>query len=321
MYRVIMVPVDGSVFSRQAVFQGLRLARKNGAQLRLVRVGSMPVVFGGPEMVQLENTAWKLERESILKQLYQLAAECRGSSGIDVTVSVEDGPVADALGSHALSHKVDLIVMASHARRGIARVWHGSIADRLIRATGLPVLVVRPPSLATEMTSGPCFKRIIIPLDGSALAERSLKPALALAELEEAEVTLLRVVPEEKNIPEGVIHSSIGPARANDVQDAQWYLASVRILLSQRRLTVRSKVLIAADVPSAILEYAESREADLIAIATHGRGGLARAMVGSVADRLVTGGMISVLAVHPEERATKGLVAESHPALAETMAN
>ena len=131
----------------------------------------------------------------------------------------------------------------------------------------------------------------------------------------------LRVVPEEKNIPEGVIHSSIGPARANDVQDAQWYLASVRILLSQRRLTVRSKVLIAADVPSAILEYAESREADLIAIATHGRGGLARAMVGSVADRLVTGGMISVLAVHPEERATKGLVAESHPALAETMAN
>ncbi len=316
MYRVIMVPVDGSVFSRVAVFQGLRLAKKNGAQLRLVRVSSMPVVLGGPEVVGLESTAWKTERESILKHLYQLAAECRSSAGVDVTATVEDGPVADALRGHALRHNVDLIVMATHARRGLARVWLGSVADRLIRETGLPVLVVRPPSLATEMSSGPYFKRIVIALDGSALAERSLRPALALAELEGAEVTLLRIVPAEMNIPVGEIHSSIGPARARDVQDAQWYVASVRILLTQRRLSLHSAVIVAADIPSAILGYAESRDADLIAIATHGRGGLARAIIGSVADRLVSDGMISVLAIHPEEHVTKGLVAESRPMFA-----
>jgi nucleotide-binding universal stress UspA family protein len=319
MYRVIMVPVDGSAFSREAVFQGLRLAKKNGAQLRLVRVGSMPVVFGGPDAVSLQNTAWKAERETILRQLYQLAAECRSSAGVEVTATVEDGPVADALRGHALRHNVNLIVMGTHARRGLARMWLGSIADRLIRETGLPVLVARPPSLATEMNSGPCFKQIVIALDGSALAERSLRPALALAEVEQADVTLLRIVPEERNIPVGEIHSSIGPARARDVQDAQWYLSGVRILLAQWHLSVHSKVIVAGDVPSAILTHAESHDADLIAIATHGRGGLARAMIGSVADRLVSDGMISVLAIHPEEHAAEGLVVEQRPMFAEAM--
>lgn len=321
MYSVIMVPVDGSTFSRQAVFQGLRLAKQNGAQLRLVCVASMPVVLGGPEVVGLESTAWKSERENILGHLYQLAAECRASSGVDVTATLEQGPIADALRGHALRHDVDLIVMATHARQGLARVWLGSIADRLIRETGLPVLVVRPSSLATEMSSGSCFKRIIVALDGSALAERSLKPALAIAELEGAEVTLLRIVSAERNIPLGEIHSSIGPALARDVQDAQWYIAGVRILLTQRHLSMKSAVLVAADVPAAILGYAESHDADLIAIATHGRGGLARAMIGSVADRLVSDGMISVLAIHPDEQATKGLVAESRPMFAAAMSD
>ncbi len=123
-------------------------------------------------------------------------------------------------------------------------------------------------------------------------------------------------MPAEKNILIGEIHSSIGPARARDVQDAQRYLAGVRILLTERHLPVSSAVIVAADIPAAILGYAEEHDADLIAIATHGRGGLARAMIGSVADRLVSDGMISVLAIHPEERATKGLVADSRPIFA-----
>lgn len=319
MYRVIMVPVDGSAFSRAAVFQGLRLARKNGAQLRLVRVAASPILFAVPETIGLETVGWKAERDNILKHLYQLAAECRSNGGVDVTTTVEEGPVADALRRHALRHHVDLIVMATHARRGLARVFLGSVADRLIRETGVPVLVVRPPSLATEMNSGTCFKRIIVALDGSPLAERSLKPALRLAELEGAELTLLRIVPAERDIPVGELQASIGPARASDVQDALWYVTGVRILLSERYPSIRTSVIVAEDVPSAILEYAESHDTDLIAIATHGLGGLVRAAVGSVADRLVSDGSISVLAIHPEEVADAGLVAETRPMFAAVM--
>ncbi|HEY4955717.1 MAG TPA: universal stress protein [Gemmatimonadaceae bacterium] len=311
MYRVIMVPVDGSAFSREAVFQGLRLAEKKGAQLRLVRVGSMPIVVGSPETAVLESKAWGTERDSMLTQLYRLAAECRANAHVDVTATLEDGPVADALRGHALRHSVGLIVMATHARRGIARVWLGSVADRLIRETGIPVLTVRPPSLATELSSGSCYKRIIVALDGSPLAEKSLKPALALARVEEAEITLLRIVPSERDIPMGELHSTIGPARARDVNQAENYLAGLKVMLAEHRTPIHSAVVVAVDIPTAILGFAETHDADLIAIATHGRGGLARAMIGSVADRVMTEGGISALILHPFNLAPAGIAAEA----------
>jgi nucleotide-binding universal stress UspA family protein len=301
MYRVIMVPVDGSAFSREAVFQGLRLARKNDAQLRLVRVASDTGSATGWDTNIIENGVWPSQRDALIADLYRLAAECRASSHVDVMVAVEEGPVADALRGHALRHNVDLIVMATHARRGLARVWLGSVADRLIRETGLPVLTVRPPSLATELIDGACYRRIIVALDGSPLAERSLPPAIALAELEHAELTLLRIVPAEKNIPAGELHATIGPARAQDVAEAERYLAEVRVRFATRHVRMRSSVVVAEDVPRAIIGFAQANDGDLIAIATHGRGGIARAVLGSVADRVMSEGVLSVLVIHPAD--------------------
>jgi nucleotide-binding universal stress UspA family protein len=310
MYRVIMVPVDGSAFSREAVFQGLRLARKNGAELRLVRVASVPGSVTGWDTIARDNGVPTSERDTVLAELYRLAAECRANSPVNVTATVEEGPVADALRGHALRHGVDLIVMATHARRGIARVWLGSVADRLIRETGLPVLTVRPPSLATELTDGACYRRIIVPLDGSPLAERCLAPAIALAELEHAEVTLLRIVPAMKNIPAGELHATIGPARAHDVEEAERYLSGVRVRFASRHVRMRSSVVVAEDIPRAIIGFAQANDGDLIAIATHGRGGIARAVLGSVADRVMSEGVLSALVVHPADRLEPVLTAE-----------
>jgi nucleotide-binding universal stress UspA family protein len=305
MYRVIMVPVDGSAFSREAVFHGLRLARKNGAQLRLVRVASIPGLVGESDVVSLETTARMSERDRLLTELYRLAAECRANSPVNVTAAVEDGPIADALRGHALRHDVDLIVMATHARRGLARVWLGSVADRLIRETGLSVLLVRPPSLATELIDGSCYKRIIVPLDGSSLAEHSLPGAIALAELEHAELTLVRIVPAAKGIPDGELHATIGPARARDVEEAERYLArvrarfAVRVRFAEGHVCIRSSVVVADDIARAIIGFAQANDGDLIAIATHGRGGIARAVLGSVADRVMSEGVLSVMVIHP----------------------
>lgn len=301
MYRVIMVPVDGSAFSREAVFQGLRLARKAGAQLRLVRVASVTAMSGGPDTVALESAAWTIERDDLRTQLYRLAAECKSNSHVDVSATVEEGPVADALRGHALRHGVDLIVMATHARRGVARAFLGSVADRLIRETGIPVLVVRPPSLATELVDGPCYKRIIVPLDGSPLAERSLEPALALAEVERAQVTLLRIVTPAKTVPATQTGASSASRRTPGLNEAERYLAKMRMALAERDLRIHSAVVVAEDIPRAIAGFAEASDEDLIAIATHGRGGIARAIVGSVTDRVMSEGMLSMLVVHPSE--------------------
>src|ERR1019366_3210472 len=149
MFRNVMVPVDGSSFSREAVLQGLRLASISGATLRLVRVASTAAFSGGPERAAGGFASVEGLHAAELASLYSIAAECRAHSTINVTASLERGPIIDALHGYARRNAVDLIVMRSHARSGVARAWFGSVADGLIRDSGIPVLVVRPPSVAT----------------------------------------------------------------------------------------------------------------------------------------------------------------------------
>src|SRR6476646_5907007 len=178
MFRNIMVPVDGSSFSREAVIQGLRLASLYGATLRLVKVATTPTFSTGPEAVALDSRASEDHHAAELANLYAIAAECRAHSPINVTASLERGPVVDALCGYARRNAVDLIVMRSQARSGIARIWFGSVADGLIRESGVPVLVVRPPSIGTGLEKGFSYRKILVPLDGSVLAEQALPQAI-----------------------------------------------------------------------------------------------------------------------------------------------
>jgi nucleotide-binding universal stress UspA family protein len=298
MFRNVMVPVDGSTFSREAVLQGLRIASQSGATLRLVRVGAAPVFTGSPEQPGVDPAVIRDLHSTEQSELYAIAAECRAHSTVDVTASLERGPVVDALIGYARRNHVDIIVMRSHARSGIARVWFGSIADQLIRESGIPVLVVRPPSFGTALESGFHFKRVIVPLDGSLLAEQALAPAVELARMEGATMTLLRIVPAWKERTPGDMESAIGPASAVAVAEAERYLDRLNVTaLSQARVIRR--VVISSDIPSAILGLAEVGEADLVAIATRGRGALKRATSGSVADVVMRESAVSTLVVHP----------------------
>lgn len=314
MYRNVMVPVDGSSFSREAVLQGLRIALQTGATLRLVRVAVTPVFLGSPDSVVMESESLRNMHSAELSDLYAIAAECRAHSTVIVTASLERGPVLDALIGYAKRHQVDLIVMRSHARRGLARAWFGSVADGLIRESGIPVLVVRPPSVATGLENGFHFNRILVPLDGSPLAEQALTPAVALSRMQGASITLLRVVTPWKQREPGDLESPIGPASAHDVAEAQLYLDS--LLTSAMHVTRR--VVISNDVPSTILQMADIDEADLIAIATRGRGALKRATAGSVSDVIMREAVTSTLIVHPQQSAMSQSVARRTASPAQT---
>lgn len=298
MYRNVMVPVDGSPFSREAVLQGLRIASQSGATLRLVRVGSSPVLTGGADSYPIENEALRRLQASELADLYSIAAECRAHSTVTVTASLQQGPVVDALIGYAKRHNVDLIVMRSHSRKGLARAWFGSVADALIRESGIPVLVVKAPSVATALESGFHFNRILVPLDGSLLAEQSIEPAISLARIYGASITLLMVVPPSMRAF-GELASAVGAASAKEVTTAKRYLDSCLTPGLDRSIRIMRKVVIARDVAAAILAAADNTEADLIAIATHGRGSIARARVGSVADRVVREAPVSTMVLHP----------------------
>jgi nucleotide-binding universal stress UspA family protein len=303
MYKVIMVPTDGSGFDREAIRVALRMAERSKAKVRLVRVLASDSFFGTtPEAhwTPMSAELGRSERTSALGELYALAAECRSESKADITVDLHGGPVADVLQGYANRHDIDLIVMSTHGRSGISRLSLGSVTDSLIRHTTIPVLVVKPSTSYLYAQSGQAFKRIVVPLDGSALAEQILPRVLTLGTLEGAEVSLLQVL-----VPQSYSQKEISdpdlPWWDKDVSHAQAYLFRIASRLRRNGLIVTTDIVIGENVAHAIGDFASRAKADLIAIATHGRGGLARILRGSVADAIMHSGRMSMLVLKPHE--------------------
>jgi len=297
MYKMIMAPTDGSGFDREAIRVALQIAERSRAKVRLVRVHCTGAFFGMEPRLETATVSVKvleLERERILDDLNNLAAECRKVSDANIEVSLEDGPVADALHAYAKRNNVDLIVMSSHGRGGIARLTLGSVTDSMIRCTTIPVLVVKPhPSYVSSLVPEP-FKRIIVPLDGSSVAERILPGVAALAKLEESELTLLRVV-VPRTSSQKAIADECTPWWDKDVAAAEAYLFRTADNLREDGIRTRTDVVIGENIAQSIADYAGRESADLVAIATHGRGGLSRALVGSVADAVTRTSHTSLL--------------------------
>jgi nucleotide-binding universal stress UspA family protein len=296
MYKMIMCPTDGSGFDREAIRVALRIAERSQAKVRLVRVHCIGAFFGmesGPEAATVSVKVLEQERDRILDELHDLAAECRATSGAEIEVSVEDGPVPDALHAYAKRNKVDLIVMSSHGRGGIARLSLGSVTDSLIRHTTIPVLVVKPhPSYVNSQPHA--FKRIVVSLDGSSVAEQVLPGVVALARVDESELTLLRVV-VPRTSSQKTVANEYTPWWDTEVAAAEAYLFRTADKLREDGLRTRTDVVIGENVAKSIAGYAARESADLLAIATHGRGGMSRALIGSVADALTRTSHTSLL--------------------------
>jgi nucleotide-binding universal stress UspA family protein len=300
MYKHIMVPTDCSGFDREAIRVALRIAERSEAKVRLVRVLNTGTFFGmaaAPDSVALSVEAMREEHDAALTELYALAAECRNESDQQVTVSLERGPVPDALESYAKRNDVDLIVISSHGRGGISRISLGSVTDSLIRHTTIPVLVVKPPSSYLNPQIREAFRRIVVPLDGSALGEQILAPVMTLASLDDAEIRLLYILKPmssaERYSPDNRL-----PWWEKDVAAAQAYLFAAADRLRRKGFAVITDVIIGENIAEEISVYAGREKADLIAIATHGRGGLSRMLRSSVADEVTRTARACVLVFH-----------------------
>ncbi|HJP84672.1 MAG TPA: universal stress protein [Gemmatimonadaceae bacterium] len=300
MYKTIVVPTDCSGFDREAIRVALRIAEKSDAKLRLVRVLTTGAYFGAgasADELRAAATNVKRDRDAALTELYALAAECRRAANVDVTVALETGPVADAVEGYVKRNNADLIVISSHGRGGFSRLTLGSVTDSLIRHTAVPVLVVKPSASYLNPQVRGAFKRIVVPLDGSPLAEQVLESVRMLAVLEDSEVVLLTVV--DRAAAPGDDAPPKAPWWERDVAEAKAYLARVSQAMRATQLSVLTDVVIGDDVGDEIAAYAGRENADLIAIATHGRGGLTRVLRGSVADSLTRTARNCVLVFHP----------------------
>ncbi|MCS6849086.1 MAG: universal stress protein [Anaerolineae bacterium] len=259
-----------------------------------------------PDLVEREIEAYKF--------LDGIAAEL-SQSGIPVRTRVVIAEPDEAILDVAAEEGADLIAMATHGRGGISRFLLGSVADRVVRHAHAPVLLVRPAGhRAGSSQELPAYRRILVPLDGSELAHTVLPYVRKLAACTGAEVLLMQAVPEPE--PEVIMtHAQFGWGRAmsgsivsGSGDLARWIehataaardsLDAAAAVLAESGIRVETTVSVGRPA-EAILDMAERRGVDLIAMATHGYGGIRRFLIGSVADRIVRHAHAPVLLVRP----------------------
>jgi nucleotide-binding universal stress UspA family protein len=294
MIERILVPLDGSALSEQALAQAAALARLFGAQLILARVPEAiltPLLSAGvwvtvpaETQAEVDEAAEYLQAVAARPELAELVAE-------RVT---PPRPVADGLLDAVAGSRANLIVATTHGRTGLGRVVLGSIAAKLVHAAPVPVVLVPAAEPALPV---PSFRRVLVPLDGSALAEKALGVAGEVVRAAGGELFLTRIptvpgyasaLPETMGVSVDLL--SEHAAEATD------YLEALAARLEQAGLTVSIDVELrwSGTVADGILASAQEHDAEFITMTTHGRTGLSRWLLGSIADEVVRSARLPV---------------------------
>lgn len=286
MFKNMLLPHDGSSVSERAVPFALHLASAIGARLILMH-GRVPLATPRAPDFDVEGFAMSL-RES----------EAVGAIGVPRRVQIDavapdvptDG-VPEGICATATEQQADLIVMSTHGHGRSGHSLYGSVAERVLCQSPVPVVLV-PASTRHAWLAQPTF-RILVPLDGSRFAEEVLGPIEDLAAALKAELFLVGAV-EALASPSMERDPLSASAYERELGEMRQYLDGVADRLRESGIVVRTEVEVGR-AASVIDGIAQRRHIDLIAMATHGRRGLNRLLVGSVADKVLRGTIAPLL--------------------------
>lgn len=303
----IVVPIDFSRMSVQALKSASRLAQRFGASIHLAHVRQFnyaaDVVAPAPPIVPFSFMPYEHnDGGGIVKELNALAREYGVSSGICHVLS--GAPPFDEICRLAQEIPADLIVMPTHGRTGLTHVFLGSTAERVVQHSPCPVFVVRDKKQRSKTKPWPSINTILVPVDFSSCSREGLRYAIEFANEVGAKVTLLHATYL------GYIYSSEGTA-IYDVPGLQE--AARKNAERQMRKVVRAakfgrvKYEIAFTDGSPVLDicaFAKNHAIDLIITSTHGLTGLKHVLIGSTAEQVVRHAACPVLVVpsHPQTR-------------------
>ncbi len=257
--RRILVPLDGSPLSEAAVEAAMPLAKAMGAGLSLLRVTPAGQEIGGVDKVYMT-----------------LMGDGLAEKGLDVSVHFRLGEPAEEILGFTEVADIDLIAMSSHGRTGLTRLLMGSVAEKVVRRADVPVLVWHPGAKAAAT-----IRRIAVALDGSEISEEMLPEAVMLARALGATLDVVRV-----GIPI-VTAGGMGEIPlifANE--DPMPYLKTVVERLAKEGVEA-TPVAMEGRAASELLRHATERGVDLICMTSHGRTGLSRVLLGSIAEEVL----------------------------------
>lgn len=297
MFKKIVIPLDGSLLAEQALSFLPRFVSPLQTHIDLVCV-VQPWVYalGMSEATPIsvindlhENWQAYLHQQEIFLQ----------GLGYTVQSHVLEGDIAAEILALAANKNADLIVMSTHGRSGFRRLALGSVAERVLHNATIPLLLVREG--AALHTTNP-IEHLLVPLDGSSFAERSIPLAVELSTQTGATLTMLRVVQDLDAQNKQIIFKS---EEAAEEAVTQWKLLATRYLdelakgIKAEGVKVSSMVL-SGDPENLIGTIAETLPADLIVMSTHGRSGVSRWVYGSVANKVLRTASCPVLLVRNE---------------------
>jgi nucleotide-binding universal stress UspA family protein len=301
MFENILVPLDGSQLAELALQPALAIASQSGSKITLLTVPVRQQVVL-PSSAGYGPPIYERTAEHALKQEEQYLARVQDTSAnpdIEFDIKVEEGDVAGVIVDRAVACDADLILMTTHGYSGFTRWMLGSVTERVLREAPCPVLVIR---------HGGGLRKALITLDGSRLAEQALRPGIAIGRLLECETSLIRVDQEEKlsSVEMGFLEvASSDLCQDLSLEDADrvsYYLECVVNQFGTEEYPL-SKAVVRGKPAESILEYIEEQGVDLVAIATHGYGGLKRWTYGSVTEKILRKADCAMLVVRPPSEA------------------
>lgn len=316
MFKTILVPLDGSTRAEQALPVAARIARNSGGSIVLLRVVTAPIDFAwslmeSPTVMQEAIDEDIAKAKEYLTTITALAV----LDGISIKTKVLPGNPALTIFPVAHSAHADLIVMCSHGETGFKRWMLGSVSQKVAHHSPIPVLILRegaggPTNLHPEGTRS---VRVMVTVDGSPFAETALTPAAYLSASLSAPAQGELHIAQVLRIPDFTRGSS--PEVDQVIAGAQEYLKRIEQQFNEGEfaslnLSVTSSVSIETDIAGALISLAEDgaegengeqvERCDVIVMATHGRGGPQRWVLGSVTERVLGATRLPLLIVRPQ---------------------
>lgn len=303
MLRRVIVPLDGSPVAEMVLPVVERLSGL--LQTRVVLVRIIVPLAGGIEMAGVDDTALAAAQsaaERAAEDYLQGIAERLRRSGLAVETRVLVGAVAETI--VAAAEAADLIAMSTHGEGGLGRWAFGSDADKVVRAAQVPVLLVRADSAVAAEPVMPPIRRILVPLDGSPLAELALPLASYLARQAGARLLLMQgcALAQMSLISQVAYLTGLVPERllAEAEKRARLYLEQQAQRVSRQGVEA---AIVLRDEPvaaEAVLAAVADQQAELIIMTTHGHGGLKGWVLGSVANRILQEAAVPVLLIRAQ---------------------
>jgi nucleotide-binding universal stress UspA family protein len=279
MFTHILVPLDGSDLAERALKPAVCVAEALSCKLTLLRVvPQYAILTADPTLYEEMN---RLGEDEALAYLRSKVEDLQLFSPVDV--ACEMGQPADTIVQFAEEHEVDLIVMSSHGRSGFNRWVYGSVAERVLRHGTCATAIIN----ARAVNELPDSRRVLVPLDGSPLAETALAPAKQLAVALGGRLYLLRVVmPAHQMLETASMVEVFDDIEHKERAEADAYLHAQCQEFGEVEV-VCEVITAAASVAEVIVEYAAQQEIDMIVMSSHGRTGLQRWVFGSVAEKVL----------------------------------